>query len=35
METQIPTIYSILKEGNIKAREEAADTLEKVKSNED
>ena len=32
LETQIPSIYSILKEGSIKAREEAADTLAKVKN---
>ena len=32
LEKDIPTIYSILKEGSIKAREEASDTLERVKN---
>lgn len=32
LEKQIPEIYSILKEGSAKAREEAADTLAKVKN---
>ena len=32
LEKDIPTIYAILKEGSIKAREEASDTLERVKS---
>lgn len=32
LETRIPDIYTILKEGSIKAREEAADTLAKVKN---
>lgn len=32
LETRIPDIYTILKEGSIKAREEAADTLAIVKS---
>lgn len=32
LETRIPDIYTILKEGSIKAREEAADTLSKVKN---
>lgn len=31
LEKQIPAIYSILKEGSIRAREEAADTLDKVR----
>lgn len=32
LEKDIPAIYTILKEGSIKAREEAADTLAKVKN---
>lgn len=32
LEKNIPTIYEILKEGSIKAREEASDTLERVKN---
>lgn len=31
LEKDIPSIYSILKEGSIKAREEASDTLDRVK----
>jgi tryptophanyl-tRNA synthetase len=30
-ESQIPEIYAILKEGSIRAREEAGDTLDKVR----